>query len=61
MLRRKQKAKCKKFHSLRNQISALFIGMLLLSLLMITVINVLFLEKYYIKNGGTLWLRKNIR
>lgn len=48
MLRRKQKAKCKKFHSLRNQISALFIGMLLLSLLMITVINVLFLEKYYI-------------
>lgn len=35
-------------HTLRGQIAALFMGFLLLSMLVITAINVLFLEHYYI-------------
>lgn len=38
----------RKFHPLRRQISVLFIGLLLLSMIIITVINGLFLEHYYI-------------
>lgn len=37
-----------KFHSLRNQIAVLFISLLLLSVFLISAINALFLEKYYI-------------
>ena len=37
-----------KFHPLRRQIAALFIGLLLLSLIAITAINAMFLEHYYI-------------
>ena len=40
--------KAKKFHSLKHQISVLFIGLLLLSIFSITLINGLFLEKYYV-------------
>lgn len=40
--------KTQRFHPLRRQIAAVFIGFLLLSLIAITVINGLFLEKYYI-------------
>ena len=40
--------KARRFHPLRRQIAALFIGLLLLSLFMITVVNGLFLEQYYI-------------
>ncbi len=40
--------KQKKARSIRNQIAALFIGLFLLTLLSITVINALFLERYYI-------------
>lgn len=36
------------FHSLRNQIAILFISLLLLSVFLISAINALFLEKYYI-------------
>ncbi|MDY4693627.1 MAG: HAMP domain-containing sensor histidine kinase [Blautia sp.] len=43
-----EKRKFKKFHSLKHQFSALFIGLLLLSILTITLINGLFLEKYYV-------------
>ena len=38
----------KKFHSLQHQISVLFISLLLLSIFSITLINGLFLEKYYV-------------
>lgn len=38
----------RKFHPLRRQIAALFIGLLLLSLCAITAVNGLFLERYYI-------------
>ena len=37
-----------KFQPLRRQIAALFIGLLLLSLIAITAINAMFLEHYYI-------------
>ncbi len=40
--------KARRFHPLRRQIAALFIGLLLLSLFMITLVNGLFLEQYYI-------------
>ena len=40
--------KAKKFHSLKHQIAVLFIGLLLLSIFSITLINGLFLEKYYV-------------
>lgn len=43
-----KKRKHGKFHSLRNQIAVLFIGLLLLSVFLISAINALFLEKYYI-------------
>ena len=36
------------FHPLRRQIAVLFIGLLFLSILVITIINALFLEQYYI-------------
>ena len=42
------KEKKKKFHPLRLQISGWFIGLLLLSMVITTVINGLFLEQYYI-------------
>ena len=42
------KVKKKKFHPLRLQISVWFIGLLLLSMVITTVINGLFLEHYYI-------------
>ena len=45
---RKKRIKAKKFHSLKHQISVLFIGLLLLSIFTITLINGLFLEKYYV-------------
>ena len=37
----------KKFHTLQHQISVVFICLLLLSIFTITLINGLFLEKYY--------------
>ena len=40
--------KTQRFHPLRRQIAAVLIGFLLLSLIAITMINGLFLEKYYI-------------
>lgn len=46
--KRKKRVKDKKFHSLKHQISVLFIGLLLLSIFSITLINGLFLEKYYV-------------
>lgn len=46
--KKKRHLKPPKFHSLKHQISVLFIGLLLLSILTITVINGIFLEKYYI-------------
>lgn len=42
------KKKPKKQHSLKRQITATFIGLLFLSMLAITIINGLFLEKYYV-------------
>ena len=44
----KQHLKQKKFHTLKHQISVLFISLLLLSIFTITLINGLFLEKYYV-------------
>ena len=46
--KRKKRVKAKKFHSLKHQISVLVIGLLLLSIFSITLINGLFLEKYYV-------------
>ena len=43
-----KKHKTRKFHPLRRQIAVLFIGLLLLSMIVITLINGLFLEHYYI-------------
>ena len=40
--------KGKKFHTLRHQISMIFVAVLLFSIVTITVINGFFLEKYYI-------------
>lgn len=45
---KKRGTKAKKFHSLKKQISILFISLLLLSIFSITLINGLFLEKYYV-------------
>ena len=45
---KQKKDKPKKVHSLRQQITAYFIGLLFLSILTITVINGAFLEKYYV-------------
>ena len=44
----KKNSRPKKFHSLKHQISVLFICLLLLSIFTITLINGLFLEKYYV-------------
>ena len=44
----KQKKNLRKFHSLKHQISVLFIGLLLVSIFSITLINGLFLERYYV-------------
>lgn len=38
----------RRFHPLRRQIAALFIGLILLSICLITAVNGLFLESYYI-------------
>ena len=43
-----EKSRKKKFHPLRRQIEFWFIGLLLLSMVITTVINGLFLEHYYI-------------
>ena len=43
-----KKEKKRKFHPLRRQLEILFIGLLVLSICSITLINMLFLEKYYI-------------
>ncbi|MDC7286222.1 HAMP domain-containing histidine kinase [Blautia schinkii] len=40
--------KPKKFRSLRSQIAVMFIGLLMLSMFSITIVNGLFLEKYYV-------------
>ncbi len=45
---KQKKDKPKKVHRLRHQITACFIGLLLLSILTITVINGLFLRTYYV-------------
>ena len=44
----KKKKNIRKFHSLKHQISVLFIGLLLVSIFSITLINGLFLERYYV-------------
>ena len=44
----KKKEKKRKFHPLKRQLEILFIGLLVLSICSITLINILFLEKYYI-------------
>ena len=46
LMEKHKSRKARKFHPLRRQIAALFIGLLLLSLIVITMINGLFLEKY---------------
>ena len=43
-----KKEKKRKFHPLRRQLEILFIGLLVFSICSITLINMLFLEKYYI-------------
>lgn len=43
----KRAKKPKKFRSLRSQIAVMFIGLLLLSIFSITIVNGLFLERYY--------------
>ena len=43
-----EKKKTKKFHPLRRGLEFLFIGLLVLSIFSITMINMLFLERYYI-------------
>ena len=48
LFHRKGKIKKKRFHPLRSQIEFWFIGMLLLSMLITTIINGFFLESYYI-------------
>lgn len=44
----KKPKKPKKLHSMRNQIAAIFIGLLFVSIVAISGINAVFLEKYYI-------------
>lgn len=57
----KKHTKARKFHSLKHQISVLFICLLLLSIFSITLINGLFLEKYYVtKKVEVLGEAKNI-
>ena len=46
--KQKIKHKEKKFHSLRHQISAIFMAVLLFAIFSITAVNGIFLEKYYI-------------
>ena len=46
--RQKSSRKPQKLHSMRNQIAVLFIGLLFVSIVAISVINAVFLEKYYI-------------
>ena len=48
IIRNRKKDSAHRFHPLRRQIAALFIGLLLLSLCIITAVNGLFLERYYI-------------
>ena len=54
--------KRKKFHSMKSKITVTFLGLLLLYILMITLINGLFLEKYYIskKTGVLLQAEKQL-
>lgn len=47
-VKKEKNKKRPKIHSLRNQIAVLFIGLLLLSVFLISAINALFLERYYI-------------
>ena len=44
----KKAAKAPKLHTMKHQITFTFIGLLLLSVLAITLINGIFLEKYYV-------------
>ena len=44
----KKNAKAQKLHTMKHQITFTFIGLLLLSVLAITLINGIFLEKYYV-------------
>ena len=44
----KKAAKAQKLHTMKHQITFTFIGLLLLSVLAITLINGIFLEKYYV-------------
>ena len=44
----KKTAKAPKLHTMKHQITFTFIGLLLLSVLAITLINGIFLEKYYV-------------
>ena len=46
----------RKRHSMRNQVALLFIGLLLLSIFAITVINGIFLEKYYVSKKSDVLL-----
>ena len=48
----------KKFHTLQHQISVVFICLLLLSIFTITLINGLFLEKYYVSKKEKCWRRQ---
>ena len=48
IIRNRKKDSAHRFHPLRRQIAALFISLLLLSLCIITAVNGLFLERYYI-------------
>ena len=49
--------KTKKFHFLRHQVAALFVGLLLLSILVINIINQFFLENYYISQKEKVLLK----
>ena len=53
---KKSHKKTRKFHSLKHQISVLFIGLLLLSIFTITAINGAFLEKYYVSKKAEVLL-----
>ena len=48
MHRQNRKKREKKFHSLRHQISVIFMAVLLFAIFAITAVNGIFLEKYYI-------------
>ena len=49
--------KSKKFHFLRHQVAALFVVLLLLSILMINIINQFFLENYYVSQKEEVLLK----